>query len=196
MTIRARQTMKTITIRALSLIAVFLAAASPAAAAVELCAALDGSYSVTMVPARFALQLEGLARSVEDPAIVARDGSVTISAVVFGREASVEVPAAVVAGEADALALAGAIRAIPVPSFDFGHRTDMVAAIQACLGQFRDPSATWVIDISTDGGHSASLGTDPLASRDTAVAAGLDALNALGVGTADLAFLESLLGRN
>ena len=174
--------------RAAALLAILLSASSPAVAAVELCAALDGSGSLT--PEQFSLQLEGLARSIEDPAIVARDGSVTLSVVVFEWGATVEVPAAVVAGEDAAAALAAAVRAIP---WRFGHRTDMVAAIQACLSQFRDPSATWVIDISTDGRHSTTLGTDPFAARDAAVAAGLDVVNALGVGDADLAFLERLV---
>jgi hypothetical protein len=175
-------------IRAAAMLAILLSASSPAAAAVELCAALDGSGSLT--PPQFSLQLEGLARSIEDPAIVARDGSVTLSVVVFEWGAKVEVPATVVASEADAATLAAAVRAIP---WRFGHRTDMVAAIQACLGQFRDPSAAWVIDISTDGRHSGTLGTDPFAARDAAVDAGLDVVNALGVGDADLAFLERLV---
>jgi len=175
-------------ISAAALLAILLSASSPAAAAVELCAALDGSGSLT--PAQFSLQLEGLARSIEDPAIIARDGSITLSVVVFEWGATVEVPATVVASEADAAALATAVRAIP---WRFGHRTDMVAAIQACLGQFRDLSAAWVIDISTDGRHSTTLGTDPFAARDEAVAAGLDVVNALGVGDADLAFLERLV---
>lgn len=180
------------TIRTLALAAALLAAAvTPAAAAVELCAALDGSGSIST--AQFALQLEGLARAVEDPAVVARDGSVTLAVVVFMWGAAVEVPATVVGGEEDALAIAAAVRAIsPVP-WPLNHRTDMVAAIQACLGQFRDPAARWVIDVSTDGGHSASLGSDPIAARDAAVDAGLDALNALGVGAADFAFLERLV---
>jgi len=167
--------------------ALVLPAATPAGA-VELCAALDGSGSID--PAQFSLQLEGLARAVEDPAVIARDGSVTLSAVVFEWGATVEVPAAVIASDADAAAFAAAVRAIP---WRFGHRTDVVAAIEACLGQFRDATDSWVIDISTDGRHSVTLGTDPLAARDAAVAAGLDALNALGVGDADLAFLEGLV---
>ena len=59
--------------------------------------------------------------------------------------------------------------------------------------QFRAAADRWVIDISTDGRHSQTLGTDPLAARDAAVAAGLDVLNALGVGEADLDFLGTLV---
>lgn len=168
--------------------AVLALAAGAPAEAVELCAALDGSGSLS--PAQFSLQLEGLATAIEDPTILPRDGSVTLSVVVFEWGATVEVPATPVAGDAGAAALAAAVRAIP---WRFGHRTDMVAAIRACLGQFRDPGETWVIDISTDGRHSQTLGTDPLAARDEAVAAGLDVVNALGVGEADRAFLESLV---
>jgi len=173
---------------ALLALALVGAGGARAAGAVELCAALDGSGSLD--PAQFALQLEGLASAVEDPAIVARDGSVTLTAVVFEWGATVEVPATVIASEEDAAAFAAAVRAIP---WRFGHRTDMVAAIEACLGQFRDATDRWVIDVSTDGRHSSTLGTDPLAARDAAVAAGLDALNALGVGDADTAFLGQLV---
>ncbi len=172
---------------AMALLAVLLLRAAPAGA-VEFCAALDGSGSIS--PDQFALQLEGLARAIEDPAVVARDGSVTISVVVFEWGAEVAVPATSVASEADTDALAAAVRAIP---WRFGHRTDMAAALDACLSQFRDPAETWVVDISTDGRHSASLGTDPFAARDAAVAAGLDVLNALGVGDADLDLLERLV---
>jgi len=165
----------------------FFGAVAPAAA-VELCAALDGSGSLS--PAEFQLQLEGLAGAVEDPSIIPRDGSATLSAVVFEWGASVAVPATAIDGEASAAAFAAAVRAIP---WRFGHRTDMVAAIQSCSGQFRDAADRWVIDISTDGRHSQTLGTDPLSARDDAVAAGLDVLNALGVGAADLDFLGTLV---
>lgn len=169
-------------------LAISLLSAAAPAGAVELCAALDGSGSLS--PAQFQLQLEGLAGAVEDPSIVPRDGSATLSAVVFEWGASVAVPATVIDGEASAAAFAAAVRAIP---WRFGHRTDMVAAIQSCSGQFRDAADRWVIDISTDGRHSQTLGTDPLAARDAAVAAGLDVLNALGVGEADLDFLGTLV---
>lgn len=169
-------------------LAISLVCAAAPAGAVELCAALDGSGSLD--PAQFQLQLEGLAGAVEDPSIIPRDGSATLSAVVFEWGASVEVPATVIDGEASAAAFAAAVRAIP---WRFGHRTDMVAAIQSCSGQFRDTADRWVIDISTDGRHSQTLGTDPLAARDAAVAAGLDVLNALGVGEADLGFLGTLV---
>ena len=174
--------------RIAAVLAIFLLCAAAPSSAVELCAALDGSGCLST--AQFQLQLEGLAGAVEDPSIIPRDGSATLSAVVFEWGASVEVPATVIDGAASAAAFAAAVRAIP---WRFGHRTDMVAAIQSCSGQFRDATDRWVIDISTDGRHSQTLGTDPLAARDAAVAAGLDVLNALGVGEADLDFLGTLV---
>lgn len=154
------------------------------AGAVELCAALDGSGSLST--ADFTLQLEGLAAAVEDPTIVPRNGSVSLSVVIFEWGAQVAVPATVIDSEDAAVAIAAAVRAIP---WRFGHRTDMVAAVEQCVGQFRDPADRWVIDVSTDGRHSQTLGTDPLAARDAAVTVGLDVLNALGVGDADQEFL-------
>jgi len=76
---------------------------------------------------------------------------------------------------------------------NFGHRTDIVSAIELCMQQFIDPSDEWVIDISTDGMHSASFGTDPILARENAVLGGLDALNAIGVGGANIDVLDDLV---
>jgi hypothetical protein len=183
-------------VRALVLIvtAAAMLGSAAEAGAVELCAALDGSGSIVFSGNDFDLQLDGLASAVEDEAIIPQDGSVTIAVVLFGSYGIAEVPATVVDGQETADGLAAAIRAIRKPTLedmDFWHRTDMSAAIDTCMSQFQDLTDECIIDISTDGGHNGA--TDPLAAREIALDDGLDVINAIGVGDADLPFLEELV---
>jgi cysteine-rich repeat protein len=141
---------------------------------IELCVAIDGSISI--VPPDFDLQKEGLAQAVEDSSIVPQDGSVTISVVQFATGAVVEVAATVIDSQTTADNVADQVRAISQSA----GGTNFAAAIDACMGEFNDPSIKWTIDISTDGGWT--TGPNPLFARDAAVAVGLDTLNALGVG--------------
>jgi len=175
--------------------AVFWVTARPAVA-VELCAALDGSASVVWfgpVGNEFELQLEGLASAVENPLIVPPNGSVHLSVVTFGREVRTDLPSILINSPATAAGVAAAIRALPKPTFDFGHGTDMTLAMAACLEEFRDANDEWVIDISTDGGHNLTSQDFLLSARDDALSAGLDVLNAIGVGEADLPSLGDLV---
>lgn len=161
--------------------------------AVELCAAIDGSGSVIFTEGAFGLQLEGLAAAVEDESIVPPTGDVSLAVVLFGSTAETVVPLTRVDSAGAAASLADAIRSItPREDFAFWHLTNMAAAVDACLALFEDPLEEWVIDISTDGRHNVAS-ADPLSARDTAVLAGLDALNAIGVAAADGAFLENLV---
>jgi hypothetical protein len=170
------------------LVAALLMVFSGTADAVELCAAIDSSASVS--PDDFRLQLEGLASAVEDPAIITPNGSVTLSVVRFEDGAFVVIPAISIDTREMAETVAGWIRSL---EWRFGHRTDIYSAIHRCMEQFVDPSDQWIIDISTDGKHSISLGTDPIVARGDAVAGGLDVLNAIGVGSADMVFLGELV---
>ncbi len=158
------------------------------ARAAELCSAIDASLSLSAQD--FQLQLEGLAAAVEDPSVIPRTGAVTLSVVVFEWGAYVEIPPTLIDSAATAEAIAGQIRSIPWPA---GHRTDIYSAVQTCAALFMDDTQEWIIDISTDGMHSLSLGTDPLDARVQAVAEGVDVVNAIGVGLADMAALEELV---
>jgi hypothetical protein len=167
--------------------ALLLFSGSPAAA-VELCAAIDGSGSLSEL--EFDLQLEGLASALEDPAAIPQNGTVVVSVVRFAEGAVLEIPATIIDSQSEADKVAGQVRALP---YQWGHRTDIFSAILRCMEQFDDMADQWIMDISTDGRHSTTLGTDPLAARDLAVLEGLDVLNAIGVGEADMAFLADLV---
>jgi hypothetical protein len=148
------------------------------AGAVELCAAIDGSWSLS--PQEFRVQLDGLISAVQDRDIIVQ----------FAQGARLEVPPTFIDSEATANQVAQRINATVN---NFGHRTDIVSAIELCMQQFADPDDEWVIDISTDGMHSTSLGTDPVLTRESAVLGGLDALNAIGVGDAKIDVLLNLV---
>jgi hypothetical protein len=159
---------------------------------VELSAALDGSASVTMSGNDFQLQLEGQAAALEDPFVVPHNGSVYLSVVTFGKMVRTDLESTLIDSAEKAVEVASMIRSIPVPSFDFGHGTDMTLALSACLEQFRFIEREWIIDVSTDGFHNLTDLETLMAMRDDSVAKGLDVLNAIGVGAADLSALQDL----
>jgi hypothetical protein len=182
----------------LALTAAALPFTSSPAGAVELCAALDGSGSVTYpTDEDFKLQLDGLASAVADPAIIPADGSVILTVVVFGMRSIVELSAELIDSPARAGELAGMIGGIPTPDFwGFGHGTDLAAAIGTCMDNFQDPSDEWIIDISSDGEHNYPYGTDiayVLPVRYEAVQQGLDVLNAIGLSEASVDDLKTLV---
>ena len=179
-------------------ISMFLCAAvilfsSHPASSVELCAALDGSASVTMWGDDFQLQLEGLAAAVENPLVVPHNGSVYLSVVTFGKLVRTDLASTLIDSPERAAEVASLIRSIAEPSFDFGHGTDMTLALSACLEQFRFVEREWIIDISTDGFHNLTDLETLMAAREDSVARGLDVLNAIGVGDADLSALQDLV---
>jgi hypothetical protein len=171
-----------------AIISVALLLSAGRADAVELCAAVDGSWSLSSQ--EFRVQLDGLISAVEDQDIIPPNKGVTLSVVQFAWGARLEVPPTLINSDA---AVDQVVLQIDGAMNDFGHRTDIVSAIELCMQQFIDPSDEWVIDISTDGMHSVSFGTDPITAREAAVLAGLDVLNAIGVGGADTDVLDDLV---
>jgi len=153
--------------------------------AVELCLALDGSGSVSA--GDFDLQLEGYATSIEDPAVVPQDSAVSVVVVQFASAAQVELGPVVIDSQATADQLASDIRAIP----KLGGGTNIANAIAECEGALQFQTGfRQVIDISTDGQDS----SDVVGAADSAVAAGVEAINAIGVGAGiDVTQLEALV---
>jgi hypothetical protein len=174
--------------RTVAIITLVLILTAGRAGAVELCAAVDGSWSLS--PQEFRVQLDGLISAVQDRDIIPRNAGVTLSVVQFAWGARLEVPPTLIDSDETADQVA---RRIDGTLNNFGHRTDIVSAIELCMEQFIDPDDEWVIDISTDGMHSASFGTDPILTRESAVLGGLNALNAIGVGGANMDALHDLV---
>jgi len=147
---------------------------------VEICFAVDGSFSMLFLgdPDGFELQRQSLANAVSDPALIPRDGTVAISVVQFSSYAQVEVPRTLIDSDATANAVVALINAIE-PIYE---ETAIGEAIAACAGTFKfDAGWKQVIDISTDGGQGEGVGIKPQDAADAAITAGVDAINAIAV---------------
>lgn len=143
---------------------------------VDLALCMDSSGSVSA--ANFTLQLNGTASAVENPEILPHDGSVRITVLQFDSATRVEVPPTVVTAD-NAATLAARIRAI--------RKSGGGTSIHSCIDTARQQilaaspaSAIQVIDVSTDGqsGRQAAIDASLRAQQ-----AGIDSLNAIGVGS-------------
>jgi len=151
---------------------------------IELCTAIDGSGSITDPahggdPLNFQKQLDGLAKAIQDSAVFPKDGTVTISVVQFSGSSQLEVPPTLIDSQATADAVAAQVRGIQ--QFPISTGTDIGGAITFCTDQFKFTSEKQIVDVSTDG--SSNGGTDPVTAASEMVAKGVDAINALGVGS-------------
>ncbi|MBM0106673.1 carboxypeptidase regulatory-like domain-containing protein [Steroidobacter sp. S1-65] len=155
--------------------------------AVDLGLCMDSSGS--MSAADFQLQLAGTAAAVENASIIPHDGSVRLTVMQFSSATTVELAPTVVT-EANAATLASRIRGI--------RKANGGTSIHSCINTATEQlttamprAAVRVLDISTDGGSSQSAA---VAAANAAQAAGVDALNALAVGSgADLNVLNAIV---
>jgi len=147
----------------------------PATGTIELCAAMDGSGS--MSSQQFTLQKEGLASAIEDPQIVPQDSRLTFSLVQFSSSAQVEIPPILIDSQATATSVATRVRSLS----QFSGSTNIPSAIDLCTQQFGFAANKQVIDISTDGENT--HGGSPSVASDRATAKGVDVINALGIGS-------------
>lgn len=141
---------------------------------VDLVLCMDSSGSVSA--ADFKLQLEGTAQAIEN--VVPRDGTVRISALQFASAATVELNPTIIE-EDNVQSIADKIRAIRKS----GGGTSIHACIDratAIVSAALPASSMQIIDVSTDGQSTQSLA---VAASNRAKAAGIDVLNAIGVGT-------------
>ncbi|NOX26605.1 MAG: DUF1194 domain-containing protein [Gammaproteobacteria bacterium] len=154
---------------------------------VDLAFCLDGSGSVGS--ADFQLQLEGTALAIENPNIVPRDGSVRISVIQFAGGIRTELAPTIV--ESDTIqTITNAIRGVP----QMRGGTPIARCIDSASSLILNAlpaSSQQVIDISTDGRPDNAAGA--LAAMQRAEQAGVDSINAIGVGGADLNFLSQLV---
>ncbi|MCI0396758.1 MAG: DUF1194 domain-containing protein [Chloroflexi bacterium] len=158
---------------------------------VQLCFALDGSGSIS--PGNFSLMTGGLASAVRDITVMPRDGSVELSIAQFaGSSARVELQPRILLGDTTIEEVATQIEAIS----QMGGATPMHAGIDQCTAlitnspYFADATRQ-VINLASDGAPTAGL-PDPttatINSRNNAVAAGIDQVNAEGIGVSDSTF--------
>ena len=153
----------------------------------DLAMCMDGSGSVSS--AEFQLQLQGTAAAIEDPEVVPHDGTVRITVLQFNGSTRVEVQPTIITEE-NAAAVAAQIRAIR----RLGGGTSIHSCINTAVSRLASasPASTMqVIDISTDGMSSR---TSAITAAQNAQVAGIDALNAIGVGTGiDRGLLDSIV---
>lgn len=141
---------------------------------VDLALCMDSSGSVST--ADFQLQLEGTAQAIEN--VVPRDGTVRISALQFDSTAKVELNPTIIE-EDNVQAIADTIRSI--------RKSGGGTSIHACIDRATTlistalpASSMQIIDVSTDGQSTQSLA---VAASNRAKEAGIDVLNAIGVGS-------------
>jgi hypothetical protein len=121
---------------------------------------IDRSGSIALRGETYNLQLEGVIRSLRNPTVIPRDGSIAVSVVLFAEDAVVPVPLTEINSSAVAEEVAKAVEALkctdivnPVPPCPFGF-TSYVAAIQTAdnhLSQNGRQGAGRVLLMSTDG---------------------------------------------
>lgn len=152
-----------------------LLGANPARAQIQLDLVLciDGSGSIS--DNEFTLQLNGTAQAIET--VIPTDGTVRLSVLQFDDATAIEIQPTVITGSNRA-AVATAVRNI----VQLNGGTDIAECIDvaATILDITPASARQVIDLSTDG---QSDQTAAEASATAAQTAGIDALNALLVGT-------------
>jgi uncharacterized protein YegL len=162
----------------LSLTTLHLGSVGAQGPTIQLAMLLDGSTSIAS--ADFSTMLNGLASAVENSACVPQDGSLELTVIQFSSSAQVEVdPTVITAANADAVA--ASIRAIS----QMGGLTYMDlaidAAVSAVTGSANFPTASkQVFNLSTDG-QPTDQGL-AITAQQNAIAAGIDEIDAEGVG--------------
>lgn len=171
-----------------TLFAFGVAAGARAQPQIDLALCIDGSGSI--IAPDFALQLDGTASAIESAAIVPRDSTVRIAVVQFASSIQVAVVPTVIDSEATAVSVAATIRGMT----QLGGTTNMAG----CIDQARQlvltaapASDRQIIDLSTDGNPDSDAAT--IAAAQQAQVEGVDVLNAIAVGSADVAFLQSIV---
>jgi hypothetical protein len=141
---------------------------------------------------RFALQMDGVAKAIEDPGVIAAmlsgpRASIMFTMVEWSEHATMAIPWTRIASRNDALALAARVRRTPRPEGEF----TCVAHMMSFVSDFVLPtlpveSPRVVMDVSGDGVDNCDDDPATARMRDTLVAAGL-AINGLPINEGDAA---------
>ncbi len=117
--------------------------------------AVDVSQSVD--ENRYKIQMQGIAAALEDPAVIAAitsggTGQILVTLVTWADTADTVIPWTMIRNKDDALAVAAAIRALPVQTGEFTCMARMLRTVQSTVfPQLPMTARRRVIDISGDG---------------------------------------------
>jgi hypothetical protein len=138
--------------------------------------AVDVSQSVD--EARYKIQMDGIAAAFEDNDVIAAitggsNGKILITLVTWSDSATTALPWTLIANKDDALAVAGAIRALPPTTGEFTCLARMLRTLQeGALQQIPFPANRKVVDVSGDGIDNCDDTPATGIERDAIVAAG------------------------
>jgi Protein of unknown function (DUF1194) len=141
---------------------------------------------------RFALQMDGIAKAIEDPGVLAAmlsgpHASIMFSMVEWSEHATMAIPWTRIASRQDALALAARIRRTPRPEGEFTCVAHMMRFVSDfVLPTLRVKTPRLVMDVSGDGVDNCDDDPATARMRDTLVAAGLT-INGLPINEGDAA---------
>ncbi|MEM8960297.1 MAG: Calx-beta domain-containing protein [Acidobacteriota bacterium] len=153
----------------------------------DLALCMDGSGSIS--GSEFTLQLNGTAAAVEDPTVVPHNGTVRISVLQFNSNTRFEIEPIVI-DRNNAAAVAQRIRSIGKLNGGTAIHS-CVSAAAPILTQATPFSAKQIIDVSTDGRSDRN---QAYAAANSALAQGVDVINAIGVGSGiDLTLLNNMV---
>lgn len=149
----------------------------------ELSLSIDSSGSIST--SEFNLQMQGYKAAFLDPtvqaSIAAAPKGVAVNVVFFASSASVGLPFQILRSEADATAFANTVGSLARP---FSGGTAIDAGINLSTSSIFSNdinSDIQIIDVSTDGVPNSVAATG--AARDAALAAGVDTINGLAIGS-------------
>lgn len=149
---------------------------SPSDGKVDLFLLVDGSGSIST--GDYDIQKQGIASAIVDPSVVPQDGSVSLCVIQFSSTSDLIVPLTTIDSQVTADGIAAIVQNMTQPA----GTTNMASAIDMAIANLpADLSGNQVIDLSTDGVPDSEA--DAIASKDNAIFAGFDAVNALGVGS-------------
>jgi hypothetical protein len=153
------------------------AEAPPVAVDVALVVAIDISESVD--DARYTLQMNGIARALEDPGVISTltsgpHGRIVFAMVMWADKSEIALPWVTIANKADAFAVADQVRHLKRYRGEFTCLARMFSSLsERVIPQLPVTTSHVVIDVSGDGIDNCSPDTATLAARDLLVSQGV-----------------------
>ena len=139
---------------------------------------------------RYALQMDGIARALEDNAVIAailggRRGSIFFTLVEWSERPAISIPWTRIASKEDALALAAQVRRTPRQEGEFTCVAHMMKFVSDLVVTTKPaPASRVVMDVSGDGVDNCDGDEATIANRDILVATGMT-INGLPINEND-----------